>query len=377
MPSAGEPKPRVVICDDTPTIRTLVSELLKDDYEVLAVPSGEEALEKAPAFGPSLIITDLLMGGMDGIAVCKAVKAHPQLKRVPVVLLTTKNDSETRAQGLESGADDYLYKPFQERELLARVGSLVRLHQALNAESTLLAQTLSGSVRVLCDLLAMINPAVFGRSLRVRQLASKLAEALEMDERWSVEVAAMLSQIGYVTLPPATLQKLVDGQILHEREKAQVAALPATTEKLLAHIPRLEPVREILGQVDWSYGARGQEIVLGARVLRLALDYDTFESRGQRGARAFDALRGQSGLYDPHVLSVFARQLGFAGIEKDGRPLSTAQLKAGMVLDRDVLDSRGNVLLRRGESLTQASVELLGGLAQRAGVREPIIVRDL
>jgi signal transduction histidine kinase len=123
-------RPRVLVCDDSPTIRTVIDHLLGPDYECLPVASGEEALAAAPAFGPDLIVSDVLMEGMGGYELCRRIREDPALALVPVILLTSKADEESRAEGLELGADDYLFKPIRPRELLARVSSLLRLRRA-------------------------------------------------------------------------------------------------------------------------------------------------------------------------------------------------------------------------------------------------------
>ncbi len=128
MPRAN--RARILVCDDAKTIRTLISSLLADEYEILAVGTATEALSQAPAFMPDLIISDLLMEGMDGYELCRQVRLLPELAQIPFVLLTSKTDEESRATGLEVGADDYLFKPLKPRELIARVRSLVRLRFA-------------------------------------------------------------------------------------------------------------------------------------------------------------------------------------------------------------------------------------------------------
>lgn len=133
LPRAAPPEGRVLFCDDSPTMRALVRSLLGERYELLLAETAEEALEQAPAFAPDLILSDLLLPGMSGRALCRTIRADPALAAVPFVLLTTLADADARADGLEAGADDYLAKPVRERELLARVASLVRLRRVLVA----------------------------------------------------------------------------------------------------------------------------------------------------------------------------------------------------------------------------------------------------
>jgi C4-dicarboxylate-specific signal transduction histidine kinase len=122
--------PTVFVCDDSSTVRTVIASLLSGRYECHLFERAEDVLESAKANCPDLILSDLLMDGLDGYELCRQVRSLPKLRDVPVVLLTTRADEESRAIGLEIGADDYLFKPIRPRELLARVASLVRLRQS-------------------------------------------------------------------------------------------------------------------------------------------------------------------------------------------------------------------------------------------------------
>jgi two-component system, NtrC family, sensor kinase len=124
-------RPRILVVDDEESVGALVATLLGSEFECLAVASGPEALERAASFLPDVIISDVLMPGMDGFELCRRVRADPVLGAVPFVLLTCVTDGDARAHGLEAGADDYLFKPIRRRELLARVGSLLRLHRTM------------------------------------------------------------------------------------------------------------------------------------------------------------------------------------------------------------------------------------------------------
>ncbi|MGC3999762.1 MAG: response regulator [Anaeromyxobacter sp.] len=128
-----EPRGRLLVCDDSASMRALLRSLLAPRYEVHLTATAEEALAEATGFGPDVILSDLLLPGMSGSDLCRAVRAVPALAGIPFVLVTTFGGADARADGLEAGADDYLVKPIRERELLARVSSLVRLRRVLTA----------------------------------------------------------------------------------------------------------------------------------------------------------------------------------------------------------------------------------------------------
>ncbi|HLK21996.1 MAG TPA: ATP-binding protein, partial [Bryobacteraceae bacterium] len=114
---------RVLLADDNPDMREYVTRLLSEHYRVTAVSNGEEALKSALSDPPDLILSDVMMPGLDGFALLERLRARPETSTIPVVLVSARAGEESRVEGLGAGADDYLIKPFTARELLARVGS--------------------------------------------------------------------------------------------------------------------------------------------------------------------------------------------------------------------------------------------------------------
>jgi two-component system response regulator VicR len=113
----------LVVDDEPPIVDVLVYNLERANYEVLVARDGEEALSKARQEQPDLIILDLMLPRMDGLEVCRALRRE---RDVPIIMLTARDSEVDRVVGLELGADDYVVKPFSVRELMARVGSVLR-----------------------------------------------------------------------------------------------------------------------------------------------------------------------------------------------------------------------------------------------------------
>jgi len=173
LPDAGTASPtrlqsaqRVLVADDNADMREYVRRLLIDQYEVEAVGDGHAALEAARARRPELIISDVMMPRLDGFGLIRELRADPELAALPVILLSARAGEEARLEGLGKGADDYLVKPFSPRELLVRVGALVRsaeLHRrAIEARAqfeTLLNEAPLGVYLVDQDFrIAAVNP---------------------------------------------------------------------------------------------------------------------------------------------------------------------------------------------------------------------------
>ena len=113
---------RILIAEDDPVTQTFVASLLKDKgYDVLVAEDGEHAFELACAGHPDLIISDLVMPYRDGYGLIRALRENPETSRVPILILSMRDREDDIVRGFEEGADDYVVKPFNARELLARV----------------------------------------------------------------------------------------------------------------------------------------------------------------------------------------------------------------------------------------------------------------
>ena len=124
-------KQRILIVDDDANIAELISlYLMKECYETMIVGDGEEALKVFPEFKPNLVLLDLMLPGIDGYQVCRELRASSQ---VPVIMLSAKGEIFDKVLGLELGADDYMIKPFDSKELVARVKAVLRRYQAVPA----------------------------------------------------------------------------------------------------------------------------------------------------------------------------------------------------------------------------------------------------
>jgi hypothetical protein len=192
-----------------------------------------------------------------------------------------------------------------------------------------------------------------------------------VQERWHIEVAAMLSQLGAITLPDELAAKYYAGKPLDNREQALVDGMGAAGRSLLADIPRLEPVFEILEACDKAdaAGSKATCSELATQLLLIARDFDRLECAGMSDRSALDQLSSLRQLYGERALHALARIMQPSGVEE----VALSAVEEGMIFADDVLTERGGLLVARGYEVTQGF--LARARTFRAGhIREPLRV---
>jgi len=363
---------KVLCVDDEPHVLEGLALHLRRTCEVVVATSGRAGLEELARQGPfAVVLSDMRMPAMDGAAFLSQVReAAPDTTRM---LLTGHADLQAAISAVNEGQIfRFLTKPCPPDQLRLAFDAAAEQHRLVTAERVLLEQTLHGSIKTLTDILSMTNPVAFGRATRIKKHVSELADALGMQNRWQVEVAAMLSQLGSISLPEETAERFYNGQELSAQEKAMVARMPKVTEELLANIPRLEPVREILTEQGTPLEAgRGKtDIPLGARILKIVVEFDELESRGLSVLLALDTMLGREGWYDPQILQAFVQIKGEQRVVKE---IPLQAVRVGMVFAEDVRTKAGILLVARGYEVTQSFIEKVRNF-RKGLVNEPLLV---
>ncbi len=195
---------KVLFVDDQVEVTSSYKRLLRQHFEIHTAASAEEALtclrvNKDTPY--AVIVSDFKMPGMDGLDFLKEAKEiSPDTTRV---LLTGYADTETAATAINEGAIfRFLSKPCPTKEMITIINDCIQQHHLLISEKELLRGTLQGSLKVLSDILAVSNPDSFGQGERIKKIVSYLLKKVPQPNSWQIEIAAMLSQIGSVALPP-------------------------------------------------------------------------------------------------------------------------------------------------------------------------------
>jgi len=371
---------KILFVDDEPHVLQSIRRQLRKRFSLEIAEGGEEALRVLKEKGPfAVIVSDMRMPDMNGVELLSKVKdLYPDTVRL---MLTGNADQETAMDAVNTGhIFRFLTKPCPPATFITSLALAQRQYRLLNAEKELLQQTLRGSVAVLSELLGIANPAAFSSAVRIKHYVVQLAEKFDLPGLWQYEVAALLSQIGCITLPGEVLQKMYSGVELNKDESNMYASHPGVGAKLLEKIPRLENVTRMIAlqMLDYSeydekfVSDEVEEVVSGAQILKVVVDYDLQLCCGDTKIEAIIWLRKQKGKYNPTYVDALAR----IKVETKVQRLSVQvqDLVVGMVPIQDVVAKNGALIIPKGISITWPLLHGLSNFEKQIGVVEPIKV---
>lgn len=267
---------RILIVDDQAAARLALTTLLRrEGFEVHDVSNGDDALVECVSFRPDLILLDIVMPGISGFEVCRRIKATPEGRLTPVVLITGLSETEDRIKGINAGADDFLSKPIDMNELLARTRSLLRLKQYTdeleNAESVLFSLAHSIEAR---------DPYTAGHCERLSEMSARLGEKLHLPDEQitALRRAGIVHDIGKVVVPDAILLKpeplsAEDMKVMRKHPVVgERICKPMRTFRLV--LPIIRHHHEHHDGSGYPDGLRGDEIPVTAAILQVVDVYD-------------------------------------------------------------------------------------------------------
>ncbi|MCX7192043.1 MAG: response regulator [Proteobacteria bacterium] len=321
---------KILAVDDTPASLRLLTDILKTEgYEVRSAISGELALRAAAVNPPDLVLLDIRMPGMDGYEVCRCLKLLPETSDVPVIFVSAATETEEKLQGFELGAVDFVTKPYQRDELLARVRTHLELNRlrhhledlvdertiALRESEKKLRTSLLESIAALAAIVEMRDPYTAGHQRRVAQLAIAIARELRLPEEQieGIHLASVVHDVGKIRVPAEILSKpgkLTDLEFRLIKEHSQngfdilknIEFPWSIAQIVLQHHERLDGS-------GYPRGLRAEQILLESRIVAVADVVESMVShRPYRPALGLDAAldeieHNKGILFDPVVVN--------------------------------------------------------------------------
>ncbi|HTE45056.1 MAG TPA: HD domain-containing phosphohydrolase [Gemmatimonadaceae bacterium] len=316
VPSIAPVRGTVLVVEDDPQTARLIARLLtRDNFTVDVVIDGARALQTVASSSPDLVLLDWMLPGISGIDVCRQLKQDPATRLIPVVLVTGLDGRESRLEGINAGADDFLTKPFDSDELRARVRSLTRLKRYTDeldsAESVITSLALTVEAR---------DVATDGHCHRLAQFATTLGEAAGEgpESLAALERGGYLHDVGKIGIPDAVLLKpgpLTPEETSVMRQHTVIGERLCGNLRSLAHVrPIVRHHHERLDGSGYPDGLRGGSIPLAAQIVGIVDTFDAVTSdRPYRPARALERACDElvadqrNGLFDAELVTLFLK----------------------------------------------------------------------
>lgn len=320
---------KILAVDDTPASLRLLTDILKEEgYEVRSAINGELALHAAEVSVPVLVLLDIRMPGIDGYEVCRRLKSSPATSNVPVIFVSAASEMSEKLLGFEYGAVDYVTKPYQREELMARVRTHLELNRLRHHLSDLvevrtnelriserkLRSSLLDSITALAALVEMRDPYTSGHQHRVAQLAVAIARCMNLSEGQveGIQLASVVHDVGKIRVPAEILSK--PGK-LTALEFGLIKEHSQNGYEILKGIDFPWPIAQVVWQhherLDGSgypMGLRGEQILLESRIVAVADVVESMVShrpyRPALGIEAalFEIEHNKGALFDPVVV---------------------------------------------------------------------------
>ncbi|MEH0073537.1 HD domain-containing phosphohydrolase [Pannonibacter sp. Pt2] len=384
----AETQKLILVVDADVKVLTAFQQLLGSKFQIATARSGVEAtawIERNPSV--AVVISSLNLPDVNGIEFLRSVtELAPVAARI---MLTADRSLEVARRAVnEANVLMHLLKPCPADEIENAIRSGLAYHNRVLKEKNLLEKTLSGSVKLLIDMLALFHTDAFRKTTVMRQQALKVAKALGLKKIWELEMAVMFSPLGEALLPREILSRYRSAKTLTDPQRELLARAPEQSRDLLRNIPQFERIAEVLyysgrgfdGSGFPTDGPTGKDIPLHSRILKILIDLWYASPDTGVDLAAFEALNINRRQYDPALLKVVRACLLETEQSLTERFQSVAcyirALRPGDVLIDDIItDGSHELVLSRGHQLTETTIKRLSQFDRLTGLRQPIRVQ--
>ena len=377
-------KHKILFVDDEENILSSFKRQFHNIYTTFTAKSGADGLiimEKEKIV--SVVVADYRMPEMNGVEFLSKVREmSPNTVRF---MLTGQADMEAVIKVINEGRIfRFLTKPTVPDLLKKNIEDGLEQYNLVVSEKQLLEKTLGGTIKVLTDILSLVSPQSFSRASRLRRLVQEFVDKMNLKNPWQLEIAAMLSQIGCVTVPDFIISKVYNNKELLPNEFPMFQNHPKIGSEMIANIPRLKTVAKIIEYQEKLFNGAGvpkndvsgEDIPLGSRILKLALDYDSLIQSGTKKENIMEIIeqRTKVGWYDERLVKVLempvVKRKKFISAE-----VTLNKLTDNMILASDLYNKRLTMLLgSKGQEVTKSFIYRLINIHKNEGIQQPIKV---
>ncbi|MCU7846845.1 MAG: response regulator [Candidatus Thiodiazotropha sp. (ex Lucinoma kastoroae)] len=351
---------KVLMVDDDRNLLDSFRRQFRKHLNLETATSGADGVQAVRDGGPfAVVISDMQMPNMNGVEfLSKVYSISPNTVRI---MLTGNANLDVAVDAVNDGnIFRFLNKPVETDQLYQTITDGIQQYRLITSEKVLLNKTLKGAVDLLADILSMVNPVAFSQSSCIKQHAHTIVKSLSLDDSWHYDLAAMLCQLGYVSLTDELIEKVSKGSELSHAETTLYESHPVMGARLLKHIPRLEIVASMVERQNNDVAkiefqgklSTENKAILGGQIIRVAIACDRLINQGMDENQAIAQLKNNPQNYDP--ILVEALSLGSQNRKVEVLTLPVSKLVPGLILDQPINTEAGILLVAKGQVLSQA-----------------------
>ncbi|MES9978665.1 MAG: HD domain-containing phosphohydrolase [Candidatus Thiodiazotropha sp. 6PLUC5] len=366
-----KPPEKILMVDDDRNLLDSFRRQFRKRLNLETATSGADGVQAVRDGGPfALVVSDMQMPNMDGVEFLSQVR---ELSPNTVRIMLTGNANLDVAIGAVNDGNifRFLNKPVDTETLYETIINGIKQYRLVTNEKVLLNKTLKGAVDLLAEVLSMVNPEAFSQSSRIKHHVRSIVRSLSLVDGWHYDLAGMLCQLGFVSLPDDLIRRAMEGADLSQAEIALYNSHPEMGARLLKHIPRLEIVAEMIKHQNDDIGKieiqgklnSDQKAILGGQILKVAINYDKFLNLGMSEDEAIEQLRNSPENYDPALVEILIQ--GSKNRKVEILNLSISQLEPDLIVDQPIKTLAGAVLVAKGQPISKAMVFKLKAADER------------
>ena len=370
---------KILFVDDEQNVLDGIRRQLRKRFDIETACGPETGLQTVEKKGPfAVIVSDMKMPKMNGAEFLSRVRELcPDGVRL---ILSGQSELDSAIAAVNEGnIFRFLTKPCSPEVLTQTIESGLAQYRLVTAEREVLHETLGGAVKILTEVLSLVDPDSFSRTERIRRYTETVCRQMGLENRWEIRLAAMVSQLGCISLPPEVLQHAYSDTGMSDDEHEMFLSHPEVAARLLANIPRLQPVSEIVAgalrpfesATHSSASEDGGIEALGAQILYACIEFDRSTAMGHSRQEVHRHLRAVSGSLAPQILDA-VESLEVVKDDMSVKSVFAGELRLNMILDQDVTTTDGRLLVKKGQEVTEAMLARLHNFASQGKLVEPM-----
>ncbi len=327
-----------------------------------------------------------MMPGLNGYQVCKEIKADPRLKEIPIIFLSALSETFGKVRAFQVGAVDFITKPFQKEEVIARINTHLEISNSKKEVAQLYSETIQGVIGAMADMLALANPEVARVSNAMKMYSEILMEELDIKDSWDLKSACILSGLGMLsgdikrgrhTCVPLSPSKAITAHIKVEIDQAYHSL--KLSNEIIEKIPRFDAITEIieksmapLEEEYWQVPVKDLDlIVLKGQVLRILIYYIYRFQKEKNHITIIEEMKNSlDEFYATEILEALEKVQKDL-IESEVLNVTINQLLPRMILVEDLYCPNGRLMLKAGFELSDEMIMLI----QNFGVLNEVSVQ--